>query len=99
MLSGELMTARCPHCERPFGGIRFGVRFGELAVHIIDTVRRAGPTGIAPDALFEIVYHDRPSKRTALKGYIESINRRLADTTDVRISARGGTYHIRKAYR
>ena len=97
MLAGEEMAQRCPHCDRPFGGFRFGLRFGELAVRIIDAVKRAGVDGIEPDVLFELIYADRPSKRTALKGYVESINRRLADVSDVRISARGGAYRIARA--
>jgi hypothetical protein len=81
----------CPHCGRPFGGVRYGLTFGPLAITIIDTIKRAGPDGIDTDALFEIVYRDRPAKRTALKGYVRLINHWL-DGFGVRIvsSAKGG---------
>lgn len=96
MTPGEHMVGRCPHCERPFAGKRFGVTFGDVAIRIIDMVKHAGPDGIKPDELFEAIYRNRPSKRTALKGYVRAINERLRETSDVRISARGGNYHIAK---
>lgn len=96
MLSGELMSVRCPVCDRPYGGQRFGLRFGELAVRIIDAVKHAGPDGIGYDDLYEMIYVDRPSQRSALKGYIEHINRRLSEKNDMRISGRGGRYHFAK---
>jgi hypothetical protein len=70
----------CPHCQRPFGGLRYGIKFGALALRIIDTIERAGPDGIDTSTLFEIVYRDRPSKRSALKSYIHHINETLRDT-------------------
>jgi hypothetical protein len=78
MLAGE-RKATCPHCGRAWGGIRHGVTFGGIAVRIIDAVERAGPDGIESDALLELVYGNRPSKRDALKSYVYAINDRLAE--------------------
>lgn len=94
MHAAEHMTSRCPHCDRPMGGLRYGVRFGEQATRIIDAVKAAGIDGIKYDALFARVYADRASKRTALKGHIFRINQMLGETCDVQISGRGGRYHI-----
>jgi len=94
MNPGERMTVRCPHCDRPFGGIRFGLRWGALAVRIIDTVKRAGNDGVGYDELYEQLYSSRASRRTALKGHIFQINQRLGKACDLQISGRGGRYHI-----
>ena len=88
----------CPHCGKPFGGIRFGLTFGPVAVLIIDIIDRAGPDGIDHDKLFEIVYRGRNAKRTALKSYICWINERLRES-DVHIAGmrgNGGRYRITK---
>ena len=94
MLANEHLTSRCPHCERLLGGMRHGIRFGEQAIRIIDAITRAGPDGIGYDELFELTYQDRPVKRTALKGLVMQINKKLEETCDVQISGRGGHYHM-----
>jgi hypothetical protein len=83
----------CPHCGRPWGGIRFGIRFGATAVSIIDPIVRAGDDGISPEALFRIVYYDRPAKRSALKNYIHFINDLIRESGK-HISGDGGVYRI-----
>jgi DNA-binding winged helix-turn-helix (wHTH) protein len=91
----------CPHCGRPFGGIRYGVTFGPVAIKIIDTIKRAGPDGIDSDDLFEIVYSGRSASREAMKGYIRLINHQLRGISSTRIvnslprgGARRGDYRI-----
>jgi hypothetical protein len=66
---------RCTHCGQVLPNYRYGARLGPLAARIVDAVRRAGPDGIAPADLFEMIYADRPGrKRAALSGYISLIN-------------------------
>jgi hypothetical protein len=94
MLAGEMVTTRCPHCEQPLGGMRFGMRFGEMAIRIIDAVKRAGIDGIGYDELYDLLYAGRASKRSALRGHIYQINKKLEGICDAQISGRGGRYHM-----
>lgn len=75
--------------------MRFGITFGGIAVRIIDAVRRAGRDGIAHDDLFDLIYRDRPSNRSALKAYVNRINEMLAMTSSGTV-IHGGT---RQPYR
>jgi hypothetical protein len=74
--------------------MRYGAPFGPQAIRILDTIKRAGRGGIDYDELFERTYSDRPSKRTALKGQILQINKKLEASCRVQISGRGGKYHL-----
>ena len=94
----------CPHCGRQYGGIRFGLNFGPVAVRIIDTVQRAGPDGIDGSELFEIVYGQRTAARQALKGYVRVINHHIRQFSDQKArivfsgnGRYGGVYRIEEA--
>jgi hypothetical protein len=76
------------------GGIRHGIRFGEQSVRVLDALRHAGDEGIGYNELFEMIYAYRPSKRSALRGLVSQINRRLEESCVVQISGRGGRYHL-----
>jgi hypothetical protein len=82
-MTGEL----CPRCQRPCPEIRFGVPLTPLKARIFDAVRRAGPDGIAGDAIIREL--GLPVCRTTLKSHVWQINDRLAES-GYRIVGRGG---------
>jgi hypothetical protein len=78
--------ACCPTCGQRLAGVRLGVALGAFRARIFDAVKRAGRDGIATETLFDLIYHERPSSRQALKSNIHLINGLLV-STDWRIRA------------
>lgn len=90
--------ACCPHCGQPLAGVRLGVHLGAFRARIFDSIKRAGRDGIDSDALFDLIYRDRPSSRQALKSNVHLINGLLV-STDYRIRGSRGSEHVYRLVR
>jgi hypothetical protein len=80
-------TKLCPTCHRPWPEVRLGVPLTPLKVRIFDAIRRAGPNGIAGDAIIQEL--GLPVSRATLKAHVWQINERLAES-GYQIVGRGG---------
>lgn len=98
------MQPRCPHCHQtlPDEPVLHGIVLRPATKRLFDAVKRAGPNGIYPPDLFELLYQEDPNggPETGMKclhARIWLLNRRLRKIGKEISSMRGryGAYVLR----
>ena len=74
------MSACCPLCNQPVGGVRAGVRLALLETQVFDAIAAAGANGISAADLTRAIYGDKKHATATIRAAIDSINYRLDGT-------------------